>query len=97
MCFTKHPNYLSKAWGILGKGLVKKTRKLDKSASRVWGTVLDKPKAQNLVALPAPPSTLPVKLCPDSDEGTQELSNPSPRITFLIAPIRKDTRDQVAK
>ncbi|MED6186270.1 hypothetical protein PIB30_065183 [Stylosanthes scabra] len=36
-------------------GLVKKTRKPDKSASRVWGTVLDKPKAQNLVALPAPP------------------------------------------
>ncbi|MED6149629.1 hypothetical protein PIB30_064356 [Stylosanthes scabra] len=48
MCFTKHPNYLSTAWGILGKGLVKKIRKPDKSASRVWGTVLDKPKAQNL-------------------------------------------------
>ncbi|MED6165339.1 hypothetical protein PIB30_098629, partial [Stylosanthes scabra] len=82
------------AWGILGKGLVEETHKPDKSASRVWGTVLDKPKAHNLVALPAPPSTPPVKLCPDSGEGTRELSNPSPRISSPVAPIRKDTRVQ---
>ncbi|MED6126099.1 hypothetical protein PIB30_075070 [Stylosanthes scabra] len=44
-----------------------------------------------------PPSTPPVELFPDSSEGTQEPSNPSPRTTSSVAPIRKDTRDQVAK
>ncbi|MED6222035.1 hypothetical protein PIB30_060628 [Stylosanthes scabra] len=38
------------AWGISGKGLVEETRKLGKPTSRVWGTILDKLKAQNLAA-----------------------------------------------
>ncbi|MED6186267.1 hypothetical protein PIB30_065180 [Stylosanthes scabra] len=35
-----------------------------------------------------------MELFPDSSEGTQEPSKPSPRTTSSVAPIRKDTRDQ---
>ncbi|MED6222040.1 hypothetical protein PIB30_060633 [Stylosanthes scabra] len=48
-------------------------------------------------ALPAPPSTPPAKLCPDSDEGTQEPGSSLPQTTPPLAKPWKDTRNQIAR